>query len=106
MKYLLDRLLYIFLTVAEALLLLRFILKLFAANSSVGFVQWVYDTSGVLLDPFRGIFPDHVFKSTFVLDLSTLFAMIIYAVIVMVLLYIVDLVATPIDRAVVHKKRS
>ena len=105
MKYLLDRLLYIFLVIVEVVLLLRFVLRLFAANASVGFVQWVYQTSDELLAPFRGIFPDQVFKSAFVLDLTTVFAMIIYAVLVMVLLYIVDLVTPPYHHATVVKKK-
>ena len=105
MKYLLDRLLYIFLVIVEVVLLLRFILKLFAANASAGFVQWVYQTSDSLLAPFRGIFPDQVFKSSFVLDLTTIFAMIIYAVLVMVLLYIVDLVTPPYRHATAVRKK-
>jgi hypothetical protein len=34
---------------AEAVLVLRIILRLFAANPSASFVHWVYETSNTLL---------------------------------------------------------
>jgi hypothetical protein len=52
--------------------------------------------SGTLLDPFRGIFPTHVFPSGSVLEFSTIFAMIIYAVIVLLLAFIVNALSTPL----------
>jgi hypothetical protein len=104
MRYLINKLIYVFFGLVELFLGLRLILKLFGANASNDFVNWVYETSNVLLDPFRGIFPTQVFKSTFVLELSTIFAMIIYAIIVMLLVYIVDFISQPIERVV--KKKS
>lgn len=89
-RYLTNNLLYGLLGLVELFLALRFILKLFGANASVGFVQWVYEMSGVLLEPFRGIFPTTVFKSSFVFEFSTLFAIIIYAVIALVVVSILD----------------
>jgi hypothetical protein len=95
MRYFINKLIYVFFSLVELFLGLRLILKLFGANVGNGFVNWVYETSNVLLDPFRGIFPTQVFKSTFVLELSTIFAMIVYAIIVMLLVYVVDLIPTP-----------
>jgi len=62
-------------------------------------VAWVYETSGAVLDPFRGIFPTTVFESTFVIEFSTIFAMIIYAIIAVLLVYLVELVTAPAERS-------
>jgi hypothetical protein len=97
MRYIINKLIYVFCALVELFLGLRFILKLFGANSGNDFVNWIYETSNVLLAPFRGIFPTQVFKSTFVLELSTVFAMIIYAIVVMLLIYVVDLIPSTVS---------
>ncbi len=58
---------------------IRFFLKILGANQQAPFVQWVYVTSDSFLDPFRGMFPTLSFGQYFVIELSTLFAMIVYA---------------------------
>lgn len=100
MRYILTKVIYAAFGLAELILGLRFILKLFGANGSNDFVNWVYETSAAVLDPFRGIFPTQVFKSTFVIEFSTLFAIIIYALIAMLLVFVVELITQP----VAHKK--
>jgi len=100
MRYILTRVIYAAFGLAELILGLRFILKLFGANGGNDFVNWVYETSAAVLDPFRGIFPTQVFKSTFVIEFSTLFAIIIYALIAMLLVFVVELITQP----VAHKK--
>lgn len=77
-------------TLVEGFLLLRFVLKLFGANATNGFVSWIYDMSGALLDPFRGIFPQKVFENRYVLEFSTLFAMLIYLIVGMLLLALIS----------------
>ena len=99
MRYVLTKLIYGAFGLAELLLGLRFILKLFGANAGNDLVNWVYETSGAILDPFRGIFPTQVFKSAFVIEFSTLFAIIIYGLIALLLVYVVDLITHP-----AHKK--
>lgn len=106
MRYLINRLIYVFLALVELFLGLRLILKLFGANASNGLVNWIYEMSGVLLDPFRGIFPAPVFQSTYVLELSTIFAMIIYAILAMLLVYIVDFLARSLSEPVVVTKKK
>ena len=103
MRYIITKAIYIVFALAEIILGLRFILKLFGANASNGFVLWVYQTSGSILDPFRGIFPVEVYKSTFVIEFSTLFAMILYAIIAAVLVYIVELITRPLERKLSKK---
>lgn len=73
----------------EFVLFFRFVLKLFGANPATDFINWWYDMSGPLLDPFRGIFPTTVFENTYILEFSTLFAIIMYAIVYLILTQIV-----------------
>ncbi len=84
---------------------LRFILELFGANANNGFVGWVYDNTAVLLTPFRGIFPSAEVGRHFVLDFTTLFAILIYALLGLLLLMLVD-VLTPGSGKTIVKKRK
>ncbi len=94
-KYLTTGLLNIFLGLVEGFLAIRFILKLFGANAANGFVSWIYEMSGALLDPFREIFPTKVFQSTFVIEFSTIFAMVVYAIIAVLVVALLDVVMSP-----------
>ncbi len=85
-----TNLINVFVGAVLAALGLRFVLRLFGANEQATFVSWVYETSAVLLEPFRGIFPTQTFENNVVLELTTLFAMIVYAVIGMLLIAAVD----------------
>ena len=67
--------------IAEFFLGLRLLLKFFGANTRAPFVRWVYGTSEPLLEPFRGMFPAPVLEGRFVLEFSTLFALVVYALI-------------------------
>lgn len=67
--------------IAESILGLRIVLKLFGANTSAPFVQWTYNTSAPLLHPFEGIFPSAELDGTFVIEFSALFALIIYSIV-------------------------
>lgn len=71
-------------------LAVRLVLRLFAANPHAPIVAWVYATSAQLLDWFRGMFPDIVFGNGFVLELTTLAAIIVYGLICNLLLWIVN----------------
>lgn len=77
-------------SVVAALLGIRFILKLFGANASNSFVNWVYETSGEILGPFRGIFPEQNLDG-FVVEFSTIFAMMMYAILGMLAFHVIDL---------------
>lgn len=58
---------------------LRVILKLFGANTAAPFVQWVYETSAPLLAPFQGMFPSPRLTGGFIIEISALFALLVYA---------------------------
>lgn len=63
-------------------LALRFVFRLFGAEGGGdGFVSWLYDTTNVLLQPVRGVFPSTEVVSKYVLEFATLFAMVGYMVV-------------------------
>lgn len=71
-----------FVALAEIVLGLRVIFRLFAANPDSPFVHWIYQTSTTFMAPFRGIFPSEVLRpGGYTLDISALFAMLMYAII-------------------------
>jgi YGGT family len=71
---------YLILGIMEALLITRVILKLLAANPGSSFVRFVYNVSALLVAPFQGIFPTPATQNS-VLELSSLVAIAVYAVI-------------------------
>ena len=62
----------------ELLLGLRIILKLFGASTASSFVAWVYETTQPLLGPFIGMFPSPRIEGGFIIEFSSLFALIVY----------------------------
>jgi uncharacterized protein YggT (Ycf19 family) len=71
-------LVYIWVSVTLVLLFLTFILELFGANPTAGFVEWVYRSTERAMAPFRGIFEPITLSDQSLLDISVLFAMIVY----------------------------
>lgn len=78
--------------VVELLLGLRVILKLFGANPAAPFVNWVYETSSPLIEPFRGMFPHPVLQGGYIVEFSTIFALFIYALIAYLLGELIEFV--------------
>ena len=62
----------------ELILGLRIVLKLFGANASAPFTNWIYETTRPLIAPFQGMFPSPVISGGFVIEFSTIFALLIY----------------------------
>ncbi|MEX0930174.1 MAG: YggT family protein [Candidatus Paceibacterota bacterium] len=92
-RIVLIRLISIVVSLVEIFLGLRLILKLLGANPNAGFVSWVYNTSEPLLVPFRGMFPAPAVEAGFILEFSTLFAILIYALVGWLLMELVDFIA-------------
>ena len=67
---------YIF-SAIEVVLLLRFGLKLLAANPGAGFTQLIYGISGVLIAPFQYVFSAPSAGGS-VVEFSTLLALFVY----------------------------
>ncbi len=73
----------------EFFLVFRFILKLLGASSTADFVAWIYSMTQSLLDPFRGIFPATVFEDRYILEFTTLFAIIVYAILYLAIVEVI-----------------
>lgn len=69
---------YFILGVLEAILLLRLLFRLLAANEASSFVIFIYNLSHIFVGPFNGIFNDQALGRS-VFEISTLIAMLIYA---------------------------
>lgn len=65
--------------IVEVFLSVRFLLKIFGANPANAFTAFIYESTTPLLDPFRNMFPTQTFHGQYILEFSTLFAVIIYA---------------------------
>ena len=75
----LNLLISFILNLVEGLLMLRIILKLFGASMAAPFVTWAYETTQPLLTPFIGMFPSPLLTGGFIIEFSSLFALIVYA---------------------------
>lgn len=93
-SYVLQNLVNVVIGAVWALLGLRFILKLFSANPTHEFVNWVYETSGEVLGPFRGIFPSANLDG-FIFDFTALFAMLVYGIIGLLAMYLIAALTSP-----------
>ena len=90
----------------EALLGLRIILKLFGASQSALFVRWVYETTQPLLSPFMGMFPASRLTGGFVIEFSSLFALMISAFIGYVAIEFVETLIYYADRRDKHDNKK
>ena len=75
------RAIYLVSGLIEALLAIRFVLKALGANAEAGFAQLVYGVTGPLIAPFRGLFGTPQTASGVVLEVPTLIALVIYALV-------------------------
>lgn len=62
------------------LLTLRIVLQLLGANDAAGFVNFIYSISQPFAQPFYGMFPEPT-RGVSTLDVSSIFAIIIYALV-------------------------
>jgi uncharacterized protein YggT (Ycf19 family) len=81
-----------FVAVVMVVLALRFLFRLFGVEGGeAGFINWLYQTTDVLLQPFRAIYPNMgAVNGQFVLELPTLFAVAAYMVVGNVVEGVVD----------------
>jgi uncharacterized protein YggT (Ycf19 family) len=86
----LTYLVYAFVVVAMVLLLLGFFLLLFGANPDAPFAEWVFRGLTRVMAPFRGLFEPVPLDGRSVLDVSILFAMIVYGLVALGLRALID----------------
>jgi hypothetical protein len=92
MLRLVRELIHLLISIVEVLLALRFVLKLLGARSA-SFVAWVYGATQAFVAPFSSAFPNYTFGGGFTLELTTLFAMLAFALIGLILAKVIDVIA-------------
>ena len=83
-------LVYFFVTVALIVLTFGFFLLLFGANPEAAFAEWIYRSLDRVMAPFRGLFESVQLNGQSVLDVSVLFAMIVYGIVALALRSLID----------------
>jgi uncharacterized protein YggT (Ycf19 family) len=86
----LTYLVYAFVLVALVMLLFGFFLLLFGANPDAPFAEWVYRGLTRVIAPFRGLFEPVPLDGRSVLDVSILFAMIVYGLAALLLHAVIE----------------
>ncbi len=81
--------------VLDALIALRIVLKLIAANPGSGFADFVYKLTDVFLAPFSGLVASPVIGSSGVFEISSIIALVVYALLAWVIVRIFRLIFTP-----------
>lgn len=74
----LTQLIYWVFALIEGLIAIRLILKALGANQAAGFAQFIYSITAPLVAPFVGMFNNPTYGAS-VLELSSIVAMIVYA---------------------------
>jgi len=101
-----TRIVWSFLVLLEVLLGLRFVLKLIAANPDSGFAAFMYGITGLFIAPFAGLIGTPTSGGT-ILEVTTLIAMAIYALIFWGIVSVIRIVADrPIARTVTRSVRE
>jgi hypothetical protein len=109
LRYWITRVVYFVLGVLEVIMGLRFIFRLLGANPYSSFVMALYNLSLVFVAPFNGIFNDQAIGKTSVFEVSTLIAMLIYALIAWGLVALSRVILTPSltdEQHVIRSRRS
>jgi uncharacterized protein YggT (Ycf19 family) len=82
-----SRVIALVFTVIEVLLLIRFVLKLLAANADQALVALIYGVTDPLIAPFRGIFAQPT--GTPVIEIATLLSIVFFVLVAALILAIV-----------------
>jgi len=86
-----EQLIWLLLGIIDVLIGLRVVLKLFAANANNGFAHFVYGVAGFFLTPFFGLTGTPAAGGS-VLEVSSIIAMAIYALIAWGIVWVIRLV--------------
>ena len=81
------------LTIVGIFVGLRIILKLLGANAETPFVNWIYQTSSGLVAPFAGMFPSPVIEGGFIIEFSSIFALVVYSILGYLLIEMLEYVS-------------
>ena len=95
-------LVYAFVVFAIILATLAFFLQLLGASPTSDFASWVYRGAARVTAPFRGIFPTHALTDDSYLDVSLLFAIIMYGIFALVISELMSWLDRKRDASVQH----
>jgi uncharacterized protein YggT (Ycf19 family) len=87
-----NRLLWLLAAIVVGLIAFRFVLMLIAANPGSGFVSFIYSLTDVLVAPFTGILGTPATDMGNVVDMASVFAMIVYVLLVWVITNLIRIV--------------
>jgi uncharacterized protein YggT (Ycf19 family) len=93
-------------TVALIVLTFGFFLLLFGANPDAAFAEWVYRSLDRVMAPFRALLESIQLNGESVLDVSVLFAMIVYGIVAMALRALIDWLASRVDLIRRHEAQA
>jgi len=94
--FLINRIMWSILAFLEILLAFRFMLRMIAANPDSGFAMLIYGITGVFAAPFNGLVATPSFGGLH-LEMTTLFAMVVYALIFWGFGYVIRLVVDQVQ---------
>lgn len=80
-RYWITTVTYFILGVLEVILFLRLLFRLLGANTYNNFITFLYNLSHIFVGPFNGIFNDQTLGRGGVFEVSTIIAMLVYALI-------------------------
>ncbi len=98
--------LYFFVVIGIISLVLRVLLLLFNANLSAGFAQFIANVSNDYMQPFRGLFPSKEFPSGSYLDVSAMFAIVVYLFVLWGVYSLISYVQNKIDISVAEQEKQ
>lgn len=87
-----NRILWSLLVFLEILLAFRFVLRMIAANPNSGFAMFLYGITGLFVAPFNGLIATPTSGGS-ALEVTTLIAMAVYALIFWGIAYIIRIIA-------------
>jgi uncharacterized protein YggT (Ycf19 family) len=93
-------------TVALIVLTFGFFLLLFGANPDAAFAEWVYRSLDRVMAPFRALLESIQLNGESVLDVSVLFAMIVYGIVAMALRALIDWLTSRVDLIRTHEAQA
>jgi uncharacterized protein YggT (Ycf19 family) len=82
---------YTILGIADVLIILRVLFKALTANSGAGFTSFVYSVTDPLVAPFQGIFGTPQASNGSVFELSSVVAIVVYALLAWVIVRLASL---------------
>ena len=95
-----ERVIWFIVALVDALIAIRFFMKLLGASYSADFVRFMYGVTAPMVAPFRGIFPASG-SGNYVLEPESLIAIAIYLLIGWGAVALIRIMTTPRTRPVV-----